>query len=395
MTLLRTTAIAAALAAPAFSPALAADPELTVFDWAGFEEPAIFQGYVEKHGDNPTFAFYGDDDEAFQKIASGFRADVAHPCSQMVSKYRDAGLIEPWDVSRIPAFEDIEPQFLDSEVFRDDQGVWYIPTDWGATAIAYNTDKVPEADVSTLQVFVSPDYQGRISLPDSSDDVWALAYLATGTTDWDGVSEEQFQAAADWLRQAHQNVAAYWSDPSEQAQLMGAGMVDVAWSWNDGVVYLQNDDYPVGFQREAKEGSSSFFCGFVNLKNAPGSEEKAYDFINAWLEPRAAQGLLDTIGYGHTTRAGMDLIKDEQAVKDGLGPIDVPMLAQTPNDPPQRERPGAASERITPGCGDRPRPGVFHPRTPEDISGQKIRRAVRAEGWLRQMAGMHVPAGRA
>ena len=62
MRLLITTALASSVALPA----LAADPELTVFDWAGFEEPSIFQAYIDKHGDSPTFAFYGDDDEAFQ-----------------------------------------------------------------------------------------------------------------------------------------------------------------------------------------------------------------------------------------------------------------------------------------------------------------------------------------
>ncbi len=334
MNLLRSSAILLAMSAPAY----AADPEFTVFDWAGFEAPSIFQGYIDKNGDSPTYAFYGDDDEAFQKLASGFKADVAHPCSQMVSKYRDAGLIEPWDTSKIPAFETIDQRFLNSPVFKDDAGVWYIPTDWGATAVAYNTETVPVEDVATLQVFVDPKYQGRTSLPNSSDDVWALAYLATGTTDWEDVTEEQFTKAAEWLRQAHQNVAAYWADPSEQAQLMASGAVDVAWSWNDGVVALQADNYPVGFQRAPKEGSSTFFCGYVNLKDAPGSEDKAYDYINAWLEPRAARGLLDTIGYGHTSNVAMETIKDDPMVKMGLSALDVPVLAQTPNDPVMRER---------------------------------------------------------
>lgn len=345
MRLLTTTAIATLIALPAF----AADKELTVFDWAGFEEPSIFQAYIDKHGDSPTYAFYGDDDEAFQKVASGFKADVAHPCSQMVSKYRDAGLIEPWDTAKIPNFDKIDPRFLDSPVFKDDGGVWFIPTDWGAAAIAYNTETVPAEDVATLQVFTNPKYQGRTSLPDSSDDVWALAYLATGTTDWTDVTDEQFQAAADWLRHAHQNVAAYWADPSEQAQLMASGAVDVTWSWNDVLSLLQAEGYPVGFQREAAEGSSTFFCGYVNLKGGPGSEDKAYDFINAWLEPSAAKGLLDTIGYGHTSNEAMATIADEPAVAMGLAQIDAPVLAQTPNDPAQREKQLAEFEKIKAG----------------------------------------------
>lgn len=330
-------------------PASAADPELLVFDWAGFEVPGLFADYTAKHGDDPSYTFYGDDDEAYQKLASGFKADLAHPCSQMVSKYRDAGLIEPWDVSRIPEFANIDPKFLNSPIFKDDAGVWYIPTDWGATAVAYNPEEVPAEDVASLDVFLNAKYQGRISLPDSSDDVWALAYLATGVTDWTTITDEQFDAAAAWLREAHKNVQSYWADPSEQAQTMASGEVLISWSWNDGVAYLQADGYPVAFQREAKEGSSSFFCGFVNMKDGPGNEDKVYDFINSWLRPDAGKALLDEIGYGHTSVKAMEAITAEEKETAGIQPIDAPILAQTPNDPELRERQLAEFEKIKAG----------------------------------------------
>lgn len=342
-------ATVASLAASAVSPAFAADPELLVFDWAGFEEPTIFQGYVDKYGDSPTYAFFGDDDEAFQKVASGFKADVVHPCSQMVEKYRDAGLIEPWDVSKIPEFASIDPKFLNSKIFKDDGGIWYIPTDWGVTAIAYNTEEVPVEDVASLEVFTDPKYQGRTSLPDSSDDVWALAYLATGVTDWTDVTDAQFTAAAEWLRKAHQNVVSYWADPAEMAQLMASGQVLVAWSWNDGVAYLQDDNFPVGFQREPKEGSSTWFCGYVNMKDGPGKEDKAYDFINAWLAPASGAALIDAIGYGHSNTKAMAEIPAETLESAGLTEINAPILAQTPNSTAQRERQLEEFEKIKAG----------------------------------------------
>ena len=331
------------------APLKAGDPELLVFDWAGFEVEGLLQTYKDKHGDAPSYTFYGDDDEAYQKVSSGFKADVAHPCSQMVSKYRDAGLIEPWDESKLPEVANIDPSFLASPIFKDDQGLWFIPTDWGAVGVAYNPEEVPAEDVASLSVFTNPKYMGRTSMPDSSDDVWSLAYLATGVTDWSTISDEQFNAAAAWLREAHKNIRSYWADPSEQAQLMASGEVLVAWSWNDGVTYLKADNYPVAFQREAKEGSATFMCGYVNFKDAPGSEEKAYDFMNSWLRPEAAPALLEAIGYGHTSNAAMKLISDEAKLDAGIQKISAPILAQTPNDPGLRERQLAEFEKIKAG----------------------------------------------
>ena len=342
--------VAASLLALGTAPmAHAADPDLTVFDWSGFENQALIEPYFAKYGDMPTYSLFADDDEAFQKMTSGFKADVAHPCSQMISKYRDAGLLEPWDVSRIPNFSKIDPRFLNSPIFKDDGGVWYIPTDGAYTAIAYNTKEVPAEDVASLQVFTDPKYAGRISLPDNTDDVWALALLATGVTDWTNVTDDQFKAAGDWLRLVNPNVRAYWADPSELSQLIASGEVLVAWSWNDSIALLRGEGFPVGFQRQAKEGASSWFCGYVNFKDAPGSEDKAYDFINAWLDDGTAKGLMDNFGYAATQMDGMKAISLDDLKAHDVDPITTTLLAQTPIDPALRDRMVAEFEEIKSG----------------------------------------------
>jgi len=342
-------AMSAATAALMATPSSAADSDLRVFDWSGYEDPGFFQGYIDKHGDGPEFAFFGDDDDAFQKLMSGFKADVSHPCSQMVGKFRDADLIEPWDTSKIPLSDVINPAFLQSEIYKDDQGLWYIPADWGATAIAYNTEVVPEEDVQSLEVFRDPKYAGRISLPDNNDDVWALAYLATGVSDWTTVTEEDFQEAAAWLRDAHQNVRAYWADGAELGQLMATGEVVIAWAWNETPTTMRAEGHPIGFQREAKEGSTSWFCGYVNLKDGPGDEEKAYDFINAWLDQRSADYIVEAWGYGHSNSEAMAAQPAGLLDEVGLGDIDVPVLAQVPMDNQLRDRMLEEFEKIKAG----------------------------------------------
>ena len=339
---------AASLLALATS-AHAADPELTVFDWAGWENPGLYADYVTKYGDGPTYSFFADDDEAFQKISSGFRADVGHPCSQMVIKYRDAGLIEPWDTSKIPEFANITPGMLASPTFKDATGVWFIPTDGAFTAIAYNTDTVPVADVASLDVFLNPKYAGRISLPNNTDDVWSLALLATGVSDWSNITEDQFKAAADWLRKVHPNVRAYWRDPSELAQLMATGEVQLAWAWNDSVTIMRGENLPIGFQRQAEEGASAWFCGWVNFKNGPGSEDKAYDFVNSWLRHDSAKVLLKDFGYAHSNMAAMKEIPEAELVAADVNPLTSTLLWQTPLPTRMRDRMLAEFELIKSG----------------------------------------------
>lgn len=338
MTSIRSLLVGAASSMALATAAHAADPELLVFDWAGWEIPGLFQSYADQHGTGPTFSFFADDDEAFQKVSSGFRADVVHPCSQMVPKYRAAGLIEPWDTSRIPEFANLAPRMLESSDFVDDEGVWFLPTDYAFTAIAYNTETVPAEEVGSLNVFLEPKYSGRISLPDNTDDVWALALLATGVTDWTEITEEQFTAAADWLRQVHPNVRVYWSDPSELTQLMATGEVQVAWSWNDAVALMRSEGFPVGFERSPAEGVSTWFCGLVNMKDGPGSEDKLYDYVNSFIAPSAAQVMLDNFGYASANDAGLSSLPAEALVAADVNPIDGTLLSQVPIPTEMRDR---------------------------------------------------------
>lgn len=328
--------------------ALAEDSELLVFDYSGFELPDFHQSYVEKHGTSPTFAFFGDEDEALQKIRSGFKADVSHVCAGSVTKWVASDILEPWDLTKITEFENLDANLVGTDISAAASDVYFIPTDFGSTAIAYNMDEVPAEDVASLSVFQNPAYAGRMTLPDNVDDAYALAYLATGTTDWTNATDAQFEAASNWLREVHGNLRTYWTDPGELAQLMATGEVLVAWAWNETYPTLVDEGFPVGFQREAAEGSSLWLCGYVNLKDGEGVEDKAYDYINAFLDPSSTEALMND-GYGHSNAASMANFGEEALVAAGLGPVDAPVLAQLPMDNALREKQSETFERIKAG----------------------------------------------
>ncbi len=311
-----------ALLALAAGPAMAADAELTVFDWAGYEDPGFHGAYAAKYSESPTFAFFGDEEEAFQKLRAGFRADLAHPCSQSVVKWRNAGLLKPLDTSRIPAWDDLNPGLRDMPGFSEGGKAYFVPIDWGNTALVYRTDLVPEADVETLQVFADPKYRGKISIGDSVDDAYALASLAVGVKDWNKMTDAQFEAASDFLRKVHENVRVYWSDGASLAQVMASGEVSIAWAWNETPVTMQAEGHPVALKRDTNEGLSTWVCGYSLMADGEGSEDKAYDYINAFLASDAATYLVENWGYGHSNQKAMDAMDQQTLASMGYDNVE-------------------------------------------------------------------------
>ena len=62
-------------------------------------------------------------------------------------------------------------------------------------------------------------------------------------------------------------------------------------------------------------------CGYVRLKGAPGSADKAYDFLNSINAPEVASFLLSDWGYGHADAKSMASI--DPAVVEAQGYADV------------------------------------------------------------------------
>ena len=326
----------------------AADPELIVFDWGGYDDPNFFGDYVTKHGDVPSYSFFSDEEEAFQKMRAGFKADLGHPCSQSVIKWREAGLLAPIDTSRLKNWPKVMEQFKSVEGFNVNGEQWVVPTDWGATALTYHPDYVKGADRNTLMSFIDPKFKDKVSIVDNVDDAYALGFLAVGVSDWNKATEEDFKKASAFLRKAHENVRTYWQDGAEARALMKSGEVVLSWSWNEVAVLLQGEGVPVVMNQDAIEGQSTWMCGYVLLKDAQGSKDKAYDFIDAWLAEESGAFLVNDWGYGHSN-ADVMRKHGEAAGFKSLAAYSKNTLWQSPVDSVLRERMIAEFELIKAG----------------------------------------------
>ena len=238
-------------------------------------------------------------------------------------KWREAGLLEPLDPSKIEGWKDLNPGIMAMKDLATtaDGTAWFMPWDWGNTLLTYNSEKVAPEDIKSLKSLADPKFKDRVSIGDNVDDAYALASLAIGLKDWTQMTDAQFAEASAFLREVHKNVRLYWTDNVEIVQAMSGGEVDLAWAWNDASVQSALAGAPIKATRDTEEGLSTWVCGYVRLKGAPGSADKAYDFLNSINAPEVASFLLTDWGYGHANAKSMATI--DPAVVEAQGYADV------------------------------------------------------------------------
>jgi spermidine/putrescine transport system substrate-binding protein len=296
--------------------ARAAD-DLVVFDWTGYEGPELHGAYIEKYGASPPVTMYADMDEAFLKVQGGFRPDLIHPNVWDVRRFYDAGFLQPWDPSRLSNWPDVFDELRQPPGSVHDGQQYLIPTDWGINSICYRTDMVEPKEMS-WELLWDERYAGKLSMNTEMDASILIAALLTGVADPFNANEEEIARIRAKLEAQRPLLRFYWSDPTELEQAFAAGEVVAAFAWPAVYGNLKSQGVPVAYMNP-KEGMWSWITGFVRTKEAPGQEQNAYDYVDAWLSPETGRFMIEQYGYGHTNRKSFDLVSPETLVEKGLG----------------------------------------------------------------------------
>ena len=153
---------------------------VSYFTFDGYDIPEMFQSYVDAHGE-PDMPVYGDAEEAFQKLRAGFVADVIHPCSGDTPRWRDAGLIQAIDTSKLSNFGDLAPGLVNLKGTQFDGEQWFMPFQWGQTSVAYRTDLVDLAGgEESWGILWDKKYAGKVAMIDAAEDAWWCAAIYAG-----------------------------------------------------------------------------------------------------------------------------------------------------------------------------------------------------------------------
>jgi spermidine/putrescine transport system substrate-binding protein len=230
-----------------------------------------------------------------------------HPCSPLVPQWRDAGLIQAIDTSRLEQWSNVFPALKGLPGTQFDGEQWFMPFGWGRTSVTYRTDLVEWDEEDSYGLLWDERYAGQMAVFDSVDETVFTAAIYAGV-DPCNMSDEELDLVMNLLAEQKKLMRFYAVSQSDITQAMAAGEIVAALTWDSGVAELKAQGIPVRMMLP-KEGVETWCCGMVLMKDAP-HEDKAYDLLNSMLSPQSGEFLVSEYGIGHSNKASFDNISD-------------------------------------------------------------------------------------
>ncbi|MEM7121752.1 MAG: extracellular solute-binding protein [Pseudomonadota bacterium] len=300
----------------------------TVFTWSGYEEEAFVASYVNLHGTAPDFSFFADEEEAYAKLRSGFPADVIMPCTYKVPPWYRAGLLAPIDTSRLTHWNDIVPSLknIPGTVFDDQH--YFVPQDFGFTAITFRHDLAPEylePENASWGFLWDANYSGRLSMIDSLIDGVAVASIYGGFNPFD-MNELEIEETKKLLQEQLPLLRYYAGGMSDVEQSLAAGELVASATWNGSRIRLLEQGVPVTFMKPDQpalngnpQGPMTWVCGIcLSATMDPSLEQQAYDVMDAYMSPEAGFYEVTEWAAGHANNNVYEMIDEELLLGYGL-----------------------------------------------------------------------------
>ena len=291
----------------------AGSAKLVVLEWSGYEKPKYYPGYMARYGAPPEFTVFANTNDALQRMRTGYQADLAHLCPGQMREARDTGLIRPIDTSRIPRWHEIMPELLDLPDVQMDGQYWIVPWEWGYSTVGYNPE-VLATEHPTFELFIDTSFKGKTALPsDIEVDIWIAGVIGHWKDPLDP-SEEEMEGASEIFRKMLENARFVWTDSTQLEQAWAAGDVGLSYIYGSASRRMPKEGLPV----VVIEPLLTWMCGLSLGTAGQGSEDQAYDYINAMLDPRSGVELFHEYGYGHANANTLGLIDPATVAGTGI-----------------------------------------------------------------------------
>lgn len=257
---------------------------LYVYNWGeyisdGFDDSldvnAAFEDYCrEELGMNVVvnYSTFSSNEDMYAKISSGaVTYDVIIPSDYMIQRMVSEDLLAPLDLSLIPNYADIAPQFKGENVYYEDNDpttTYSVPYFYGKIGIIYNSSIVSEDDteIGSWALMWDQEYRRNILQFNNSRDAFGTALYYLGY-DVNEATDEQWREALELLKEQKAVVQGYVMDEIFNKMKGGSAAVAAYYAGDYLTMYEDNNDLSFFYPEEGTNFYVDAMCIPKNSKN--------------------------------------------------------------------------------------------------------------------------------
>ncbi len=302
----------------------AAKPTLSIICFQGYAEDSWVKPFEEKYNCEVKITYAGTVEEHFTKVkAAPSEYNIVSIDSGRVLLYKDAGLLQPIDTSKLGNYSKIGEYFREHPYGKmPDGSKLHVPIVWGTQTITINTGKVPadmlakflsktkdgKHETVSLDILTAPESKGYTAFFDESSNVVSIAAIHLGiktpfqfgSGDWDKV--------ADRLYAWKQNARTFTTGLDSEFGVLTAEDAMILLGGNDALLNLRLEEAGVrdSFTQYAMtEGTICWIDGWVITKPTSGASlDLALKYMDYMIGDQGQKELAELVGFGIVNPAG-------------------------------------------------------------------------------------------
>jgi spermidine/putrescine transport system substrate-binding protein len=272
-------------------------------DWYG---PDLFEDFNKKYP-NATVKQATDGDGTAAQIAQLTKNrgdfDLTLAGINACEQFKLAGLLEPFDPSRVPNIELVGAEFRKAYPYG-------IPTDFGRTGFGYRKDLIDEEPTTWKELWqLAAKYKGKTTMLKYDSDIqgMALKYLGYSVNTKDDGELQDMQKA---LVELKPNLKAIIDTDFSKALIQGDVFFAIDYDYDIALAQQENENI---VWVQPTEGVPAYLEGWAALSDSE-SLPAVWALMDFHLEPKNYASFVNAMGPAYTVQAAEPYIK--KSIKD-------------------------------------------------------------------------------
>ena len=273
---------------------------LNLIEWPYYSDPSFAKTFEEQTGCKIKRKDAGSSNQMVALMRTGGGGGGGQ--YDLVSASGDASLrliaggdVVPVNVELIPSWKDFIPVFK-SPPHNTVDGVHYgVSLQWGPNTLMFNT-KESNQRRRTGRSSTTRKYKGQITVPNNPIQIADAALYLSKTeseskiTDPYELTQEQFDATINLLKEQKPLVKTYWNYASDEIQAFAQGDVSVGASWPYQTLQLQAKGLPIRRSSRSRESPAGRTRGCLREAGSASELRVHVDEVREHAEGAGAAG---------------------------------------------------------------------------------------------------------